>query len=174
MKKSNSFQCASCGNWHDEIPLDFGAEVRMPSLRFILPGAIPVSAEIVNSLWWTIDLILSAALLKAPLSTMSNHSVGASGLLSAKSFKRMIEMLDNAEHVQDPPCFGRLSTPLPYPETTLNLKTMFHTQQAGLRPKIEPELSSHPLALKQKTALRWNVFSKLLNSYCMVLRFKDS
>ncbi len=47
------------------------------------------------------------------------------------------------------PFFGWLSTSLPMYPPTLNMKTMVHIRDDGIRPYIELEKTDHPLALEQ-------------------------
>src|SRR5690606_31593800 len=47
------------------------------------------------------------------------------------------------------PFFGWLCTELPVYPNTLNLKTMVHLQDNGIRPRIELEPSEHPLSREQ-------------------------
>jgi len=73
--------------------------------------------------------------------------------LSRTSFERILENWENANRVDDPPCFGWLNTSLPgYPET-LTLKTNVVTRELGMRPFVELEPTVHPLAIEQRTGI---------------------
>jgi hypothetical protein len=47
------------------------------------------------------------------------------------------------------PFFGWLCTQLPIYPDTMHLKTMVHLQDHGIRPRIELELTDHPLSIAQ-------------------------
>jgi len=68
------------------------------------------------------------------------------------------------EHEQ--PMFGWFATELGvYLPSTLNLKTMVHTQPVGSRPLIELERTEHPLAVEQREGVslgRVQEFAELL------------
>ena len=50
--------------------------------------------------------------------------------------------------------FGWLSTHLPvYEPSTVNLKTLVHTQPVGERPLLELEPTDHPLAVEQREGI---------------------
>lgn len=154
MNQSIDFQCSSCGVWHDELPLDYGAEA--PYAVYEIPASERDARIVGNSEFVVVDnrYYFVRGIIEIPiLDQEQSFSWGVWVSVSAKSFRRMIEMLDQTDDVQEPPCFGWLSTPLPYSESTLNLKATVRTERAGVRPKIELETSSHPLALEQKQGI---------------------
>jgi hypothetical protein len=73
--------------------------------------------------------------------------------LSEKNFNRTTSLLDTEGRESEPSYFGWLSTSLPYPENTLNLKILVHTQPVGIRPIIELEPTSHPLSVEQRQGI---------------------
>jgi hypothetical protein len=77
-------------------------------------------------------------------------------LLSEQNFGRMGKLLNDPERGKEPVYFGWLSTELPDPQSTINLKTMVHTQKVELRPMIELEPTSHPLAVEQKEGITFS------------------
>ena len=151
MKKITGFQCSSCGKWHDELPLDFGADV--PDLVYEIPPSERKARVVGNSDFFVIDEenYFVRGVIEIPiLGHEQTFNWGAWVSLSEKNFKRMTELLNSDEREKEPPYFCWLCTALPYPETTLALKTMVHTQPVGVRPKIELEPTSHPLAVEQR------------------------
>ena len=73
--------------------------------------------------------------------------------LSEANFLRASEVWYDPQRVNEPAYFGWLCNSLPdYPET-LNLKTMVHTRDVGLRPLIELEPTDHPLAVEQRNGI---------------------
>jgi hypothetical protein len=73
--------------------------------------------------------------------------------LSKDNFQRITSRWDAPDRDRDPPCFGWLSTALPYTPPTINLKTLVHSRERGLRPRVELEPTDHPLAVDQRTGV---------------------
>ena len=154
MKKITGFHCSTCGEWHDELPLDFGADV--PDMVYDIPPSEHESRILGNSDFFVIDnqYYFARGVIEIPiLEHEQTFNWGVWVSLSEKNFKRMTELLQSAEREKEPLYFGWLCTALPYPESTLNLKTMVYTQPAGIRPKIDLEPTSHPLAVEQKQGI---------------------
>ena len=73
--------------------------------------------------------------------------------LSEKSFKRFLELYDTEDRKDEAPFFGWLCAYIDdYPDT-VNLKTMVHLRNQGLRPYIELEPTDHPLAIEQRDGI---------------------
>jgi len=73
--------------------------------------------------------------------------------LSEANYKRAAAAWNDPRRVNEPAYFGWLCNSLPdYPET-LNLKTMVHTREVGLRSLIELEPTDHPLAVEQRKGI---------------------
>jgi hypothetical protein len=162
MSKTTGFLCSSCGKWHDELPLDFGADA--PDLVSEIPPPEYEARVVGNSDFFVIDnqYYFAHGIIEIPiLESEQSFNWGVWVSLSEKSFKRMTELLHAEEREKEPAYFGWLSTALPYSETTLNLKTMVHTQAVGLRPKIELEPTSHPLAIEQKQGITMERVQKI-------------
>ena len=154
MGKTTGFHCSSCGKWHDELPFDFGADV--PDLVYEIHPSERKARVVGNSDFFVIDDkdYFARGIIEIPiLEDKRTFNWGVWVSLSEKNFKRMTELLNSNERVKEPPYFGWLCTALPYLETTINLKTMVHTQPVGVRPKIELEPTSHPLAAEQKQGI---------------------
>jgi hypothetical protein len=154
MNKITGFHCATCGKWHDEFPFDLGADV--PDMAYDIPPSEYESRVVGNCDFFVIDnqYYFARGIIEIPIlgdDLTFNWGVWVSR--SEKNFRRMTELLQLAEREKECAYFGWLCTALPYPEPTLNLKTMVHTQSVGLRPKIEREPTSHPLAIEQKQGI---------------------
>lgn len=148
------FHCSTCGNWHAEIPFDFGADA--PNMAYEIPPAERDSRVLGNSDFFVIDnqYYFARGIIEIPIhGDVRTFNWGVWVSLSEKNFQRMTELLESAEREKEPAYFGWLCTALPYAEPTLNLKTMVHTQPVGLRPKIEVEPTSHPLAIEQRDGI---------------------
>jgi len=73
--------------------------------------------------------------------------------LSEQSFNRFLELYDVENREDEAPFFGWLCTHIAdYPDT-INLKTMVHLRNEGLRPYIELEPTDHPLAREQRDGI---------------------
>jgi hypothetical protein len=142
------FQCETCGNWHDGLPLDYG---------YAAPH------------YWTRDLSSRPdCFLNADFCVLRNEHFFVRGLieipvlpgedffrygawisLSKKNFDRMRELWHPHKLLIEPPYFGWLSNSIDlYPET-LNLKASVSSRVITQRPFITLEATDHPLALEQ-------------------------
>ena len=61
------------------------------------------------------------------------------------------------------PFFGWLCTALPGYPSTLNMKTMVHLRDDGIRPYIELEPSDHPLAREQHDGISWDRLQEVIH-----------
>lgn len=73
--------------------------------------------------------------------------------LSERNFDRATELWERKGRENEPPYFGWLQSFLPYEPSTLNLKTLVHTQPVGERPLIELEKTDHPLSVEQHNGI---------------------
>ncbi len=73
--------------------------------------------------------------------------------LSFENFKRVLKLWDDPKRIEEEPYFGWFSCHLPgYPDT-INLKTLVHTRELGVVPRIELEPTDHPLAVEQREGI---------------------
>jgi hypothetical protein len=107
------------------------------------------------------------ALIRLPI--VGTHTAFEWGVwvsLSEENIERTAELWETPGREVEPPMFGWLSSDLPgYEPSTIELKTMVHTQPVGLRPLVEVEPTDHPLAVEQRegiTTERVREFSALL------------
>jgi hypothetical protein len=150
----NGFTCASCGKWHDELPLDLAfaeplqvAELdegeRARSLRKI--GDFRVLER-----GGEIDRFVRGVIEIPILGFNDFFLYGAWVSLSAQSFEsaRAADTVD----AEAGPFFGWLSNRIAgYPDT-LNLKTHVR-MRPRVRAAIELEPTDHPLALEQRNGI---------------------
>ncbi|WP_231716674.1 DUF2199 domain-containing protein [Burkholderia ubonensis] len=73
--------------------------------------------------------------------------------LSEASFQEWGRTYHVAKRSNVGPFFGWLNTQLSIYPDTLNLKTMVHLRDNGIRPYIELEPTDHPLALEQRNGI---------------------
>lgn len=73
--------------------------------------------------------------------------------LSAENFREWVSMFDEDHRSQVGPYFGWLNAWIkPYPDT-MNLKTMVHMRDHGVRPFVEIEPTDHLLAVEQRNGI---------------------
>jgi hypothetical protein len=151
----SGYTCRCCGQTHPEMPTSFAApaplyvndvaeeeraaRVELASDQCVIDGEhffilgnldIPIVGH-PESLRWTVWTSLSQ-----------------------KNFDRASELWTKPGREQEPPYFGWLSNWIPvYEESTLNLKTLVHTQPVGLRPKIEVLECDHVLSREQRDGI---------------------
>lgn len=150
------WKCKSCGEWHQELPLAYGPPA--PALWYQIPEAERDQRAELTSDLCLIDeqYAFIVGNLEIPIIGSNQHfSWDVWVSLSLPNFKRTLELWDQAGRESQPACFGWLSSTLPgYPQT-INLKTMVHTRELGLRPRIELEPTDHPLAVEQREGISW-------------------
>jgi hypothetical protein len=72
-----------------------------------------------------------------------------------RNFARTCELWQRPGRESEPPYFAWLKSSIPGYSETLSLKTMVHTRAVGVRPRIELEPTSHPLAVEQREGITW-------------------
>lgn len=88
--------------------------------------------------------------------------------LSEKNFLRASELWETSGRESEPPYFGWLSNEIPGYSTTINLKTLVHTQPVGIRPFIEIMEQEHALYEDQREGISmeraWGLIHAALHS----------
>lgn len=145
------FVCATCGQYHDELPMCFGAAAPALWLSFheaerSVRGELTSDQCVVDGKHF---FVLGRILL--PVNDGPGPFVWLAWVsLSEKSFLRACELWHSEGRESEPPYFGWLQSALPYEPTTLSLKTTLQTMPVGERPTITLEPSDHPLSLEQQ------------------------
>ena len=75
------------------------------------------------------------------------------GLAQPQELRAHLELWRQPGRESEPPYFGWLQTSLPSSSSTVNLKTLVHTQSVSERPLIELEPTDHPLAVEQREGI---------------------
>lgn len=150
------FECASCGKFHEGIPLDYGFE--FPDYYFEVPSEERDERINFNDDLCVVDdeHFFIRGVIEIPIIDEDTYfGWGVWCSLSEKSFNRILESWD-VEHVEnESPFFGWLNSTLPeniYPET-LNLKTHVYLRDHNQRPFIDVEPTKHPLAIDQENGI---------------------
>ena len=147
------YDCASCGQHHDELPYCFSIPLPLPvdqvpeqdrarrveagvdlcvldGEHFFVLGNLDVRVrESEDFIRWTVWCSLSSA-----------------------NFARTVDLWETPGRENEPPYFGWLCNVLPGYDSTLHLKTHVHTQVVGVRPLIEVE-PEHPLGREQRDGI---------------------
>jgi hypothetical protein len=153
MQPKYRFKCASCEQWHEGIP---GWGWNYPPQYFSVP-----EAERENRCFLSSDLCVVDDSAFYICGCLELPVVGSSDLmslrvwvsLSEKNFYAFQDLLGVAQRAHNGPYFGWLSVSIPtYPET-INLKTMVHIRDNGIRPFIELEPTDHPLSQEQRNGV---------------------
>jgi hypothetical protein len=148
------YRCRRCGQWHDELPMHYGAAA--PAYWYAIPedererrGDLTSDVCVIDGEHFFIVGNLEIAVAGAE----DRFSWDVWVSLSRDNFRRAVQLWDTPGRESEPPYFGWLSTSLPgYPET-LSLKTNVHTREVGRRPFVELEPTDHPLAVEQRQGI---------------------
>jgi len=148
-----AFRCNSCDKVHEGIP-SFGWEY---PLQYV---GVPEN-ERSRRCFMTSDtcVIDDAAFfvrgcLEIPvIGEEEVFSWGVWTSLSDKNFRHFEEFYNEPKRAQHGPFFGWLCSDIWLYPSTVNLKSMVHLRDDGIRPYIELEPTSHPLAIEQRLGI---------------------
>ncbi|HYZ30313.1 MAG TPA: DUF2199 domain-containing protein [Thermoleophilaceae bacterium] len=147
------YQCATCGEWHDELPFSFHAPapaIWRPEMDGDETSVLGSDQCIVQGEHFFVRGLILLPVIDAP----DDFEWGVWVSLSEENFDRMGELWEVEGRESEPPYFGWLTTDLPlYQPSTLSLKTQVHTRLVGLRPLVELEPTGHPLAVEQRDGI---------------------
>jgi hypothetical protein len=151
---SDGFQCATCGKWHDELPLDFGYAEPL----YVAELDASERSEFVTELGDFRVLRRDGethhfvrGVIELPIVGIEDSfRYGVWASLSDESFE--LARAAYASDVAAGPFFGWISNRIEgYPDTS-NLKSKVHVR-ADMRPQLELEPSDHPLAIEQRDGI---------------------
>jgi hypothetical protein len=147
------FKCSECGEFHNEIPMAYGANA--PYSYFQIPESELDYRSVLTQDICIIDNkdFYIKGQLNIPVEDNDNFSWTVWILISKLDFEKAEELWTDDNRFLEKPYIGKLATRLYcYPET-LNLAVNVHTQQVGVIPKIEVIETSHPLFLEQENGI---------------------
>jgi hypothetical protein len=160
------YTCHSCGTYHAELPLGYGAPE--PDSWHSIPEQERDSRCALTDSTCVIDdeLFLLRGNVEIPIHGQDTcFWWGVWVSLSRTEFERIVRLWDDPSRANEPPYFGKLATRLPgYPET-LNLHVNLHTAEAGTRPYVELEPTDHPLAVEQRSGVTMARVQQIAESY---------
>lgn len=149
------FLCATCGQYHEHLPLCFGAAA--PALWFAIPEAEREARAELASEQCIIDGKYFFVLGRIVLPLLDGPATFvwlAWASLSPANFLRMSTLWDTPGREAEPPYFAWLQSALPgYEPSTLSLKACVRTMPVGERPLIELEPCDHPLSREQRDGI---------------------
>ncbi|MCA8910167.1 MAG: DUF2199 domain-containing protein [Planctomycetes bacterium] len=153
---SYRWQCGTCGEWHEELPMCFGSDA--PDQWSKLGETERQNSELTESAC-LIETAEETAFfvrghIEIPVQGLSEAflwSVWVS--LSEQNFARSMELWGAEGRENEPPYFGWLCTRLPVYPDTMFLKTSVQTRPAGVVPLITLEPTDHPLAVDQRNGI---------------------
>ncbi|MEO6276652.1 DUF2199 domain-containing protein [Roseateles sp.] len=161
----SGFLCATCGEFHDDLPMCLGASA--PALWHSMTESERGDDSGISSDQCVIQgkhfFILGRLLL--PVLDGQGPFVWLVWVsLSEKSFLRVNELWEQEGRESEPPFFGWLQSALPYEPTTLSLKTSVQTSPVGERPVITIEAAGHPLAIEQRDGIDMKRVQKIVEA----------
>ncbi len=147
------FKCVRCGQIHRGMPA-FGAD--HPLSYFAVPENERAHRRVAGSDDCIIDgkWYFVRGCLEIPVhGAEESFEWGVWVSLSEASYRQWRDCFGQSKRSHIGPFFGWLNTWLkPYPDT-VNLKTMAHLRDNGIRPRIELEPTEHPLAVEQREGI---------------------
>jgi hypothetical protein len=159
-----SYQCAYCGELHDDLPLSY---------KFDKPGLDPQG----NRFEYSRDGELCAigtnrfilANIELPYCDGKTFVWTCWISLSDESYRRIDARWDSADRESDEPALGWLSNDLPsYERSTWALKARVHQNPLGHRPWVELEPTDHLLAVEQREGITGARIEEIYHSFARV------
>lgn len=142
------YHCHICGKEHDGLP-DVGAD--RPDPFWMIPEDERDQRVTLTSDTCQIDgsQFYVRGVIRLPVrDTEESFGIGVWVSHQEENFRTYVQQPDSSDIG---PFFGWLATRIDfYSEDTLGLKAMAHYQGGGLRPLIEVEPTTHPLAIDQR------------------------
>ncbi len=143
------FHCTRCNQEHDGFP---AFHTDRPTTYFDVPEDRRETDVFLTSDSCVIadQFFFLHGCLEIPiLETDTNFTWGVWVSLKEENFFIWQDHYEVAKRSHIGPFFGWLCTDLPVYPATLHLKTEVHIRDDGIRPRIELELTDHPLAKEQ-------------------------
>jgi hypothetical protein len=148
------FNCSTCGQYHEEMPMCFGASA--PELYWRIPEQERNTRIDLTSDQCVIDeqhfFVLGRILI--PVEGLSEPFVWLCWVsLSETNFLRACELWHSEGRESEPPYFSWIQSDLPYEKTTLSLKASITTMPLGERPLIKLHECDHPIYFEQRDGI---------------------
>ena len=152
MASLDGFQCQTCGNWHDGLPLDYCYAAPHCWSRDL--NSRPDCFLNADFCFIRKEDFFVRGLIEIPIHNGEDFfRYGAWVSLRQKNFDRMRDLWHDPALLSEPPYFGWLSNSIDlYPET-LSLKASVSSRVITQRPFITLEATDHPLAVEQRNGI---------------------
>jgi len=159
------FKCASCDEWHEGMP-GFGASA--PLYYYFIPEdersarcKLTTDTCIVDGEYYFVR-----GCLEIPVRGADEPFIwGVWVSLSAGNFEQFVSLLGCKDRSKYGPYFGWLSADFKRYPVVENLKTKVHLRDDGIRPLIELEPTSHPLAVDQREGITVDRVAEIYAAY---------
>ena len=148
-----AFRCRSCNEVHEGIPA-FGWDWPIQYLE--IPEGQRSQRCTLTSDTCVIDdeMFFIRGCLEIPvIGDDQVFSWGVWASLSPKNFEHFQELYSEPNRSHHGPFFGWLNSHIWLYPDTINLKTMVHLRNDGIRPFVELEPTDHPLAVEQRDGI---------------------
>jgi hypothetical protein len=155
-EKPKGFVCATCGQWHAGLPLDWA--FNEPIYWHQIPVGERPQRGHVSADFCVIDgrdFFVRGVITIPILGSKDVFMWGVWVTLSQPHFERMQKLWNDQKIVKEPPYFGWLSNNIPIYPDTLNLKTNIFSKDVKHRPSINLEPTDHPLAIEQRMGITY-------------------
>jgi hypothetical protein len=161
----NGFTCSTCGEYHEEIPMCFGANY--PDYYFSVPPEERADRIEINQNLCVVDKkqLFIRGRIEIPVTDSEETfcwKVWTS--LSEANFIKANTLWNDPDRVQEPPYFSWLQTVIPCYPNTLNIRTLVHTQQVGKIPQVEVIEENHPLNTDQQNGIKMQQVIEIVES----------
>jgi hypothetical protein len=149
------WRCASCGEIHRDLP---ALVIKAPSIWLHADERererdFELTTD--TCIWRNEGFFVRCVLALPFVDREGSLEFGVWSSLSAEHFRRYMAASGSADRVDLGWMFGWFSNRLPgYPDTE-NLKCHVHPREPGSRPTIELEPTEHPLAVQQRTGIKF-------------------
>jgi hypothetical protein len=149
------WRCASCGEVHTDLP---ALVIEAPAIWFDSTEdqrARDFELTTDTCIWCNEGYFVRCVLALPFVDREGSLEFGIWSSLSKDNFHRYMAEFESPERANLRPMFGWFSNRLPgYPDTE-NLKCHVHPREPGLRPTIQLEPTDHPLAVQQRTGIKF-------------------
>src|SRR6185436_19925409 len=150
----NGFTCATCGEYHPELPMVLGpaspfAWEQIPAADREARGEISSDQCVIDEKHFFLRGRLEIPVKGSP--QPFTWLVWVS--VSREDFVRAYNLWHEAGREKEPPYEAELQSALPYAHKTLDLSVRLHTRPVGERPFVEVVCQPHPLYEEQQHAV---------------------
>jgi hypothetical protein len=149
----SGFACTECGEWHDDLPLQYSFNAPAAIMAIPLDQQQRVVITPDQCVIDNRDFYLRGRILLPIIGRDEPFVWGVWAEVSPKNFIRANETWHHPGRENEPPFAGYLNSAIFIFGNTLNLEIEVHTQPVGHRPQFTISDQSHPLAIEQRNGI---------------------